>query len=154
MTEDKNLQYTDRDCESALALDDMAQFTAIIPEPEWYNTKEAAELLGVTQHAILNRISRGTLKSEYVTGGRFKRYIHRDELLTTRAPARIGQVLVARTVKISAVLDAILRVEDVNASAILEAGAWVVLGAKGLGNKTQLKEALANVLVSKANISV
>ena len=55
---------------------------------DYYTLQEAADLLGLSYHALYQRIERGQIRSEKKGGGRF---IHKDEILQFKKTQEKGR---------------------------------------------------------------
>jgi excisionase family DNA binding protein len=125
-----------------------------VPEPdeqEWYTIKDAAIVLNLTPRSIVTRITTGRLKADRLGEGKAFR-IHRDDLYSAKTRTRNTKT-VMRAVKITPMLDEITRNANVNASAVYEAGAWIMLyllkikTARALPNR--VKRAIRDALIDK-----
>ena len=109
---------------------------------KYASIKEFAILLGVRENTVEQRIYRGTLK--VVRVGR-KRYIPLTELSAQKAPSLRTGKKINKMVSLSTDLAKTLFVPEVNASANLEAGGWIMAYAFSLCRYDDVFKAISRV---------
>ena len=116
---------------------------------ELLTVAEAAKFDGVTVGAIYGRIKRGTLGAIQTTAGI---RVSKLTLLDCRQSPREGLDLNRKELLITAELKSELG--GVNASAVMEAGAWVALVLIGKTNwYAQVSRALVDIGMSKTDVA-